>query len=234
MHIGKYFIGRAERITLGLIFALAFGALVLSALATSPDTIRSTSHSPNPKADATQPLSQEQKDSILRTKGYVGPPERLRAGANGNKFRQHTVLDLNTADSATLIRVPGIGPTFAHRIIDLRTRLGGFYTVYQLQEVYGIDADRFLALRSWFHTRSPHQRHPLGQLISGQVPRHPYLHWEQRKEMERLLHRHGTALSWRILRKSKLFTYDDSVRLSPYFPDSPPAQSQATDSLSKE
>lgn len=234
MYIGKYFIGRAERITLGLIFVLTFGALVLSALATSPDAMGSTSNLPPSNTETAQPLRQEQRDSILRTKGYVGPPERLRAGANGNKFRQHMVLDLNTADSATLIRVPGIGPTFAHRIIDLRTRLGGFYTVYQLQEVYGIDSDRFLALRPWFRIQTSPQRHPLGELISGQVPGHPYLHWEQRKEMERLLHRHGTALSWRILRKSKLFTYDDSVRLSPYFPDSTPAQSQATDSLIRE
>lgn len=233
MHIGKYFIGRAERITLGLIFALAFGALVLSALAPSPDAMGSDPQTPLPQSETAEPLSQAQRDSILRTKGYVGPPERLRAGSSSNKFRQLTVLDLNSADSATLTRVPGIGPTFARRIIDLRQRLGGFYTVYQLQEVYGIDADRFLALRAWFRTQSPPQRHPLGQLISGQVPRHPYLSWEQRKEMERLLHRHGTALSWHILRKSKLFSYEDSVRLSPYFPDYPTNPTAEADSLSQ-
>lgn len=53
------------------------------------------------------------------------------------------LVNLNLADSLTLITVKGIGPTFASRIIKYRTRLGGYVFKEQLMEVYGIDAERY-------------------------------------------------------------------------------------------
>jgi len=42
------------------------------------------------------------------------------------------VIDLNGVDSATLVRLRGIGPTLAHKIIDRRAALGGFVQHEQL------------------------------------------------------------------------------------------------------
>ncbi len=53
------------------------------------------------------------------------------------------VFELNTADSLQLLKVKGIGPAFAHRILSYRDRLGGFYTKEQLMEVYGMDEERY-------------------------------------------------------------------------------------------
>lgn len=47
-------------------------------------------------------------------------------------------LNLNTADSIALLNLKGIGPVLSSRIIKYRTRLGGFYAIEQLKEVYGI------------------------------------------------------------------------------------------------
>jgi DNA uptake protein ComE-like DNA-binding protein len=52
-------------------------------------------------------------------------------------------IELNLADSAGLTSLRGIGPAFARRIIQFRNMLGGFYSVMQLQEVYGMTEDRF-------------------------------------------------------------------------------------------
>ena len=59
-----------------------------------------------------------------------------------NKFPAGTVIELNQADTLTLKKIPGIGSTFARRIVGYRELLGGFYTVHQLAEVYGIDEER--------------------------------------------------------------------------------------------
>lgn len=47
-------------------------------------------------------------------------------------------ININTADSALLQTLPGIGPTLAQRIIDYRQANGPFASVYDLTEVSGI------------------------------------------------------------------------------------------------
>ena len=54
------------------------------------------------------------------------------------KYAPGTLVELNTADTTILKKVPGIGSTFARRIIKYRELLGGFYDVSQLAEVYDI------------------------------------------------------------------------------------------------
>ena len=60
------------------------------------------------------------------------------------------MVELNEADTLTLKKIPGIGSTFARRIVRYRELLGGYYTVEQLAEVYGIDEERYIALYPWF------------------------------------------------------------------------------------
>ena len=45
------------------------------------------------------------------------------------------IIDINTADSATLVRLKGIGPVTAGRIVAHRKMKGPFTSVDQLQEV---------------------------------------------------------------------------------------------------
>ncbi len=51
------------------------------------------------------------------------------------------VIELNTADSAALESLNGIGSTYARRIIKYRTILGGYVAVEQLKEVYGMNEE---------------------------------------------------------------------------------------------
>jgi competence protein ComEA len=57
------------------------------------------------------------------------------------------MVDLNTADAATLDTLPRIGPAIAARIIAWREANGGFSVVEDLQEVSGIGEATFAALR---------------------------------------------------------------------------------------
>lgn len=53
-----------------------------------------------------------------------------------------TLVEINTADSLQLIALPGIGPWFAHRIMQYRELLGGYRQKEQMLEVYGMDTAR--------------------------------------------------------------------------------------------
>jgi competence protein ComEA len=48
------------------------------------------------------------------------------------------LVDVNTADQATLEELPGVGPVTARAILDYRTENGAFTSVDQLLEVSGI------------------------------------------------------------------------------------------------
>ncbi len=52
------------------------------------------------------------------------------------KKKEITPFDLNTADTTTLSQVRGVGAKTAQAIVDLRTQLGGFISLEQLNEVY--------------------------------------------------------------------------------------------------
>ena len=49
-----------------------------------------------------------------------------------------SLININTADSALLQTLPGIGPTYAGRIIDYRTAHGLFATTEDIEQVSGI------------------------------------------------------------------------------------------------
>ncbi len=56
-------------------------------------------------------------------------------------------IDLNTADSATLVRLKGIGPATAAKIIAHRTRKGPFTSIDQLMEVRSLPKETFDMLK---------------------------------------------------------------------------------------
>src|SRR5215831_2320933 len=59
----------------------------------------------------------------------------------------NTPIEINSADSAAWVALPGIGPWFAHRIINFRDRLGGFVSVGQVAETYGLSDSTFQLIK---------------------------------------------------------------------------------------
>ena len=85
----------------------------------------------------------------LKDSAHVHVPRRGESSAadtvaaNTGDAAQSGLLDLNTASASDLDGLPGIGQSFADRIIEYRTTNGPFASVEDLQKVKGIGAALF-------------------------------------------------------------------------------------------
>ena len=133
------------------------------------------------------------------------------------KYKEGTIVELNTADTTTLKKVPGIGSAFAKRIVSYRNLLGGYYSVIQLSEVYGIDEERYNSLVKWFST-DPLQisRLEVNRLSQDSLQRHPYIDYEQAKVIIQLRKQKGKISGWENLQLLNEFTDSDKMRLLHY------------------
>ena len=164
------------------------------------------------------PIEKENSKSTpapIRTDRYPGPPpDTKRPEAYLPKLKPGATIDLNTADTTLLKRVPGIGSSFARRIVKYRDLLGGYYVVEQLQEVYGMDRERYTAIYPYFTVGTAVR--PLTLSIDS-ISYHPYLSWRHKRALRRLLEEEH-PLDWSHLMGTGDFTRDDSLRLAPYMP----------------
>ena len=91
--------------------------------------------------------------------------------------RQPTKIDINLADSAALERLPGIGEKLSIRIVRYRDRLGGFVTLAQLKEVYGLSDSTFSFITKYLDINNAFK--PLQIAVNKadyvQFRRHPYM-----------------------------------------------------------
>ena len=63
-----------------------------------------------------------------------------------------TKININTADADELVKLPGIGPAIAARIIEYRTENGPFQEISEIKNVRGIGQARFEAIKDYITT----------------------------------------------------------------------------------
>jgi len=83
-------------------------------------------------------------------------------------------LDINRADSAAFTSLPGIGPYFAGKIVQYRTRLCGFSHKEQLMEIYRFDREKYDGLSDLISCSAP-APYPLWSLPEADLKQHPYI-----------------------------------------------------------
>jgi competence protein ComEA len=102
-----------------------------------------------------------------------------KLGNNFTKYKPDTLfIELNSADSASLLALHGIGPSYAGRIINYRELLGGFASVEQLMEIRGMDSIRFNQFRGQVTVNAQLVRKiDLNNVTFKELLRHPYFEY---------------------------------------------------------
>ena len=186
---------------------------------------------PNEQRNQTFYASVDQKPHYASTKSnsspekrsYYSPPAESKDLAKQNrypaaeKFASGTVIDINTSDTLQLMKIPGIGSSFAKRITGYRNLLGGYYRLEQLQEVYGMYVELYEKI-------APYLRADTTKIIPVQVntasldklKSHPYLNFYQAKAIVEMRKKKGKLENINELYLLEEFTAEDWERLKHY------------------
>lgn len=100
-------------------------------------------------------------------------------------------LELNSADSIELLELKAVGPAMARRIILYREKLGGFYRLEQLKEVWGISEDVLKINPGLRIDTTKIRKIKLGQATLEELAKHPYMGWKNAKVIKAFLTQHG-------------------------------------------
>lgn len=135
------------------------------------------------------------------------PPEPRRSG----------MLDINSADTAEWIALPGIGAKLASRIVNFRAKLGGFVSVEQVGSTYGLPDSTFQAIK------------PLLRLDAGSINKlnvntatreelaaHPYINWKLAGAIIAYREQHGPYQTLADLKQIMILDEATWLQIQPY------------------
>ncbi|MEZ4979063.1 MAG: helix-hairpin-helix domain-containing protein [Chitinophagales bacterium] len=109
--------------------------------------------------------------------------EKLNYQASNNPVKnavtEKVFLNINTADSAALTQIKGIGKVFASRIIKYRKLLGGYYSTLQLLEVYGITEEIYSSISDQIYAEGAVKKININEASWYELKSHPYLDSEK-------------------------------------------------------
>jgi competence protein ComEA len=143
--------------------------------------------------------------------GKDGSPAVSRLDTNYTKRRFSTVpLELNGADTLDLNALYRIGPSMARRIVEYRTRLGGFLALEQLNEIWGFDEDILYDLRGriWVDA-SKATIYEVNTVTADELKTHPYFKYRLANAIVNYRHHHGPYRELADLKK--IVIVNDSI-----------------------
>ena len=211
-----YFSNGERRALLLLLIICSISSLLLYKPAAQPET------SPEPQPGFTAsalPVSAD--SSVVESKPVISAKKAGRSKPvytpKSSKLPAGTKVELNSADTLLLKQVPGIGSSYARRIVKYRKLLGGYTSVSQLRELYGMDEARYIQLEPWFEVDTTLLvKLSVNHAEYKELLRHPYLDAAQTRVIDRLRRQKNGLKGWYELRLLDEFGKADSVRLAPY------------------
>ena len=167
-----------------------------------------------------------------KKKWYKEKPHHIIKSENGqiddskpkwipNKFKKEIIpFEINSADTTALKQIKGIGSKLSERIIKHRNNLGGFHSLKQLKEVYGLDSNLITKNSKYFLELNVSQIIKLNLDTSGvkTLIRHPYLNYKKAIAIVNYRAQHGNYKSIKDLMKIHLLKLEDVEKLRPYLP----------------
>ena len=126
-------------------------------------------------------------------------------------------IDINSADSATLLRVRGIGQKSVVHILRYRELLGGYYSVEQISELAVVTDENFCIFSQQIYCDSAEiEKIYINFARPKELEVHPYL---SNRMLKRIINHRELKGGWSTIEEmidSKIFNTEEAARIAPY------------------
>ena len=131
--------------------------------------------------------------------------------------KKNLIVELNSADTTVLMQVTGIGRGYAKGIVRFRQQTGGFVSVDQLSEIYGMKQENLDRIRPFCKVNQELVKKIKVNLASVQrLKGHPYLNFYQSKAIYDLRRKKGKLKNINDLKALSEFTPESLSKIEPY------------------
>ena len=126
-------------------------------------------------------------------------------------------IDINSADSATLVRLNGIGPKSAVHILRYRQLLGGYYSKTQISELEVVTEENFQKILTQIYCDSAKiKKIFINFARSNELEVHPYI---SNRMLKRIITYRELKGGWSTIEEmieSDILSADEAARIAPY------------------
>ncbi len=141
---------------------------------------------------------------------------------NASEFEETTNIDtlwieLNSADSSALVKLKGIGPSYARRILRYRELLGGYYCGEQVKEIYNFPEETYQAICNNIYADTLLvKKSRINFAEYSDLIVHPYLNQQQVSALLKYRNKNGPFKNIDELRDVEGFDAETIKKVSPY------------------
>jgi competence ComEA-like helix-hairpin-helix protein len=131
--------------------------------------------------------------------------------------KEAVVIQINDTDSSGWQGLKGIGPGYARRIVQFREKLGGFISVEQVKETFGLPDSVYQKIKPFLQLNNPVVRKiNINTATQEELKAHPYIDWRMAKLIVEYRNQHGRYTELKHLLRIALM--DDLLfsKISPY------------------
>jgi competence ComEA-like helix-hairpin-helix protein len=158
-----------------------------------------------------------ESNDIKTNEGFVSSKSKDEKQPVKTYAARYSLIDINTADTSAFISLPGIGSKLASRIVTFREKLGGFYSVEQIGETYGLPDSTFQKIKQYLKLDNPSvKKININTATVDELKAHPYIKFSIANPIVAYRNEHGQFSKVEDIKKVMAVTDEIYKKIAPY------------------
>ena len=126
------------------------------------------------------------------------------------------IIDINQSTVQDWEQIRGLGNYYSKKIVAFREKLGGFSSIDQVNDTYGIKDSLFQEFKSQLVFSPIFRPIPINKISAEDLNKHPYISKKQARIISNFRNNHGAFANIDDLKKIKALNTETMEKITPY------------------